>query len=247
MTIKNLAIISLLLVSTVGSAKQIVVAVIDTGISSYYKNKKFLCKEGHKDFTGTGLNDTHGHGTHISGLIHQEVMNLHILYQPDISSVINSVDPNYCQLIIKFYDSGSNSINSEINAVNYAIEKKVDIINISAGGFDIDSLEKAAIKRALDAGIIIVAAAGNEGVSLEKRPYYPASYDSRIIVVGSLISANKRSKFSNYSTKVNSWEIGTNLISFGIDGKAKSMSGTSQATAVKSGKIVRKMLHLGHY
>ena len=52
-------------------SKTLVVAVIDTGIDAQAFNRHVLCKTGHKDFTGTGIQDRHGHGTHISGLIDQ--------------------------------------------------------------------------------------------------------------------------------------------------------------------------------
>src|SRR5690606_17888997 len=91
----RLLLLSLLLFATnVTVAKPIIIAVIDTGISDKLKDGKFLCKMGHKDFTGTGLNDVHGHGTHVSGLIHQ-----HAAKTADWNK-----SANYCQVILKYWD-----------------------------------------------------------------------------------------------------------------------------------------------
>ena len=69
-------------------------------------------------------------------------------------------------------------------------------------------------------------------------------YDKRIYIVGNLVKKDSRSiaNTSNYGEPVNTWEVGTNVLSR-LPGKSFGfMTGTSQATAVKTGKIVREML-----
>lgn len=58
-------------------------------------------------------------------------------------------------------------------------------------------------------------------------------YDKRIVVVGNKDSFGTRIKSSNYGKLVNRWEIGENQEAYGI-----TLTGTSQATAVATGKLI---------
>ena len=239
------------------AARPIIVAVIDTGINPTLAKSNVLCKFGHRDFTQTSLTDTVGHGSHISGLIDQyvkdDVLDEH-------KTVTIATKPNYCQVIIKFYDSNMpkdmTTTATMIKAIRWAIDINVDVINISAGGELPNSEESDLVRTALDKGIKIVAAAGNDGCelgtfSLKKVGlnfktvqcrYYPAMYDQRITVVGNLCSDMTRAPSSNYGFYVNSWENGVDRTSYGVGSSLNISSGTSQATAIKTGKIVRSLL-----
>lgn len=239
-----LAILSISVPVLAQAKKPIIVAVIDTGITDDLRNASFLCKTGHKDFTNTGLTDRHGHGTHVSGIIDQNVKGIKLNSFHDIPKLLLE-SANYCQVILKYFDpkSFSNGYN-EVRAINYAVDIHVDVINISAGGNDYSKDEDVAIKRALQAGIKIVVAAGNEksDISLRGKHFYPASLSPKLIIVGNLDSNNGIAPSSNYGSDVNSWEYGTNVISLAGAKRVATMTGTSQACAVKSGKIVREML-----
>lgn len=198
------------------------VAVIDTGLDlSDSRFKKVLCKEGHKDFTGTGIKDTHGHGTHVAGLIKQY-----------------AGDSNYCMLIYKYYVQDIDCRNSEMNALNEAIKQGASIINFSGGGQGFQIQEYITIMSNMD--VKFVVAAGNDGKSLdESYSYYPASYNlSNIIIVGSYNYSNHRAEYSNYGSNV-IWEIGSNVLSTLPDGKMGYMSGTSMAAPIHTGKMIR--------
>jgi subtilisin family serine protease len=237
-------VISLIfLLSQIVLAKQIKVAIIDTGISKTMLNSPILCKTGHKSFADDSIVDNSNHGTHISSLIDQNAKNFFI-GKDGSDDKLASITIDYCQLIIKFYDPTSKSdfLKNTIKAFEYAIEQKVDIINYSAGGTDPSEEERKAVIKALDAGIIVVAAAGNEKSDLSKQGYYPALYDSRIIVVGNLESSKQIAKSSNFGTRVNDWEIGTNILGKLRDGNYGYMTGTSQAAAIKTGNLIRQMV-----
>jgi len=226
------------------NTKQIKVAIIDTGIDEMLLSKPVYCNEGHKDFTNTGLNDRHGHGTHISGIVDQYVKDVIFNYKLP-SSRIDNVVVNYCQIIIKFYDvkaSNQDNLENTIKAFKWAISQNVDVINYSGGGNDSSPEEKKVIIEALNKGIKIVAAAGNEHANLSKKPFYPAMYDKRIYVVGNLTQDRSPATSSNYGNEVTYWEIGTNVLSRLPNGIYGIMTGTSQATAVKTGKLIREML-----
>jgi subtilisin family serine protease len=198
------------------------VAVIDTGIDSSVGH---ICETGHKDFSSTSLQDEVGHGTHVAGLI-----------------IKNAANSDYCLINIKFYNkkyTGAQNVKSMISSLQYAIDQKVDYINISGGGPQAEKEEQKLIQKALDMGIKIVVAAGNEGSDLSQNcNFFPACYDSRLYVVGNLEENGSISGSSNYGRIVNYWQHGTNVISNLPNNKVGRMSGTSQAAAIFTGKLL---------
>lgn len=244
----------------VKTQRLIKVAVIDTGLDLPLFDKSWVCKTGHKDFTGGDLDDHHGHGTHVSGTIDQYAKNVFLNADDEKQKDLDNIETSYCQIILKYYDPtrpNSNNLENTISALHWAIEQNVDIINYSGGGLEFSDREKEAIEEALDKGIKVVVAAGNERSDIEQQPYYPAAYDSRIIAVGSLSETTKcesnlavhysghsgcRLPSSNYGKSIVNWELGSNIYSRLPGLKYGNMTGTSQAAAVRSGKIVRQLL-----
>jgi major intracellular serine protease len=226
--------------------RPIIVAIIDTGINPSLGDKISLCRFGHKDFSGYGLEDHNNHGSHIAGIVDA--------YAKGIKQSNTETKANYCQVILKFYENGNGDTNdhlvSEREALRYAINLKVDIINMSISGPGADAEEEKLIKEALDKGIKIVVAAGNEGHELDadipSHTSYPAMYDDSEYVVGNLGKDRKPASSSNYGKAVNIWEFGQEVISFCKDGNLCYMSGTSQAAAIRTGKIIRSMLRQRH-
>lgn len=215
--------------------KTVVIAVIDSGFTfSNNTNNVRLCNFGHKDFssikkfdnryTETPVptdSDKNLHGTNIAGLIQ------------DFAGYAN-----YCMVILKYYDpkaTGQQNLDSSVAAVKYATDIKADYINYSGGGQLSDETENAAVKTFLDKGGRIIAAAGNESESSEVAPFYPAMSDPRIISVGSTDMQGNRLPSSNYGLKVTRWEVGYKMKAFGI-----RLTGTSQAAAITTGKMIRK-------
>lgn len=211
------------------------IAVIDTGFG--YKDMgheaKHLCKFGHRNFSsnsdtseayGTKMPipvDHHGHGTNIVGVIEKYAGNV-----------------NYCIVIIKFYDPTvpfANNLQNTVKAFKYAKALKVDIVNYSAGGLEFSQEEKQVVTEYLNSGGRLIAAAGNESADVEKKPYYPAMYDKRIVRVGNMNSDGSIAHSSNFGKGVSRWEPGTQT-AFGIQ-----EVGTSQAAAVATGKIIKSI------
>ena len=103
---------------------------------------------------------------------------------------------------------GEGGVSEVIRAIDYAIANGADIINFSFVGFGRSQALYDAIKRAYNAGIIIVAAAGNErengiGGSLDNSPMYPVCYDrnndeNMIIGVAATDAMDQKTTFSNY-------------------------------------------------
>ena len=150
--------------------KRIKIAVIDTGIADYLANNgKLLCKTGSKDFTHTGLNDTHGHGTNVVGLIDQYAKDMPMDEGFTEQQILN-VDADFCFIVLKYFDPrapGQDNLKNEILALKHAISMNVDIINFSGGGTEKSEQESALIRQALDKKIIVVVAAGNEYTNID--------------------------------------------------------------------------------
>lgn len=256
---------------TIEKRPKVVVAVIDTGIDESLMSQPWICKYGHKDFTGAGLKDNHGHGTHIAGLVEQYAKGVVFNIGKNTSKDIDNASADFCVIIIKYYDPkrpNSDNLANTIASFKWAIDQKVDIINYSGGGTSFSKEEYEVVEMALNKGIKFVAAAGNERSDIDKNKYYPAMYDDRIIRVGNLVSDKVTTKVvtslhleglklvpkeetvierdiassSNYGKSINTWEIGTKVLSRLPTKSWGYMTGTSQATAIKSGKIVREML-----
>lgn len=163
-------------INSIPFTKEVKVAILDTGVSS--DGKRIL--DG-KNFsaTGNGTADDNGHGSSISKLI------------------LNNTSDLVKILPVKVMDStGHGTLLSLYQGIEYAIEQKVDIINISlATGAKDTSLITKAINDAHNAGIKVVAAAGNDSMNVSY--FAPANIDS-VITVAAVTKENNRAHYSNY-------------------------------------------------
>jgi major intracellular serine protease len=202
------------------------IAIIDTGLDlNDPRFTKVLCPESHIDFTGKGITDYNGHGTHVAGLIKQY-----------------AGDHGYCMVIIKYYneaDSGERNYFAMINALSIIAQLKVDFVNISGGGTEYWEYEKILIES--NPNTTFVVAAGNDGKWLGKHHFFPCSYNVlNMICVGS-ISRYGRTKFTNYGKVVTAWENGLYVKSTLPNGYGY-MTGTSMSTAIRTGKLVKERI-----
>ncbi len=105
-------------------------------------------------------------------------------------------------------DKGEGKIGDVIRAIDYATNNGADIINLSFVNFNYSDGLAEAIDRAHKAGVMIVAAAGNEqtggeGYNIDKTPIYPACYDgksgeNKVIGVVATDALDQKSRFSSY-------------------------------------------------
>lgn len=111
---------------------------------------------------------------------------------------------------LKVLDSnGKGRLSDVVKAIDYAVNNGADIINLSLVSFKYNETMQEAIARANKAGVIIVAAAGNEkasgqGYDVDKTPIYPACYDGRLIGENMVIGVaatdalDQKTPFSSY-------------------------------------------------
>jgi serine protease len=169
----------------------VTVAIIDTGVSKVPDLAKTEFVAGY-DFVNdkTAADDDNGHGTHVAGTVAQSTNNNYgvagIAYEAKIMP------------LKVLSGSGGGTISDIAEAIRFAADNKADIINMSLGGGGESQVMKDAIDYAYNKGVVIIAAAGNEGNSSAS---YPARY-AHVIGVGATDAQGEHAAFSNYGAGV---------------------------------------------
>ncbi len=201
------------------------VGIVDTGIDLDHPDLKDNIKGSYNAISSRKSgNDDNGHGTHVAGIIGAAKNSI---------GVVGMV-PNADLYAIKVLDStGNGYISDIIEGIEWAVKNNMDILNMSFGTTtDSQSLHDAVIK-ASQAGIIMVAAAGNNYGGVCE---YPANY-AEVISVGAIDRSGNIADFSAIKG-VDTWAPGVGNYSTGIDGGYVEMDGTSMATPHWVGKEI---------
>lgn len=187
-------------------AKPVVVAVIDTGLDWNHKNISWSNiwrnpkPAGDKDsaYRGDIIGwdffdhdskpwDYDGHGTMVAGIIAGSW---------DDKSGIAGVNPLAQLMILKAVNNFGHSRASYIaEAITYAADHGARVINLSVGGKETTKVEQAAIDYAYAKGVVIVVAAGNEGINSSK---YGIAGSDKVLTVASTGFDDQRLGFSNW-------------------------------------------------
>jgi subtilisin family serine protease len=180
------------------------------------------------------------HGTHVAGTI---------------GGKTTGVSKNVTMISLKFLE-GSGNIANAVKAVDYLTDLKIrhnlNIVasNNSWGGDGYSQALADAITRAERAGILFIAAAGNDNVNLDLNPKYPAAYNlPNVITVGATNEQGSKAWFSNYGTSVEVTAPGTNIYSTVLSPTVPNSgyayyNGTSMATPhVTGAAVLYKSLH----
>ncbi|MBD2603794.1 S8 family serine peptidase [Scytonema hofmannii FACHB-248] len=232
------------------SGKNVVVAVIDTGVDYTHAdlNDNIWINSG--EIFGNGIDDDRngyvddiigwdfvsndyapmdyeGHGTHVAGIIAAEnngYGTIGVAYNAKIMP-IRVLDEN-----------GSGSYNNIARGIVYAADNGADVINLSLGGGYSSALEQA-IKYATQKGAVVVMAAGNEGAY---KPTNPAALATNYgIAVGAIDYDRYVADFSNWAGDNSNLNYvvapGVDIYSTVPGNKYKFMDGTSMATPYVSG------------
>lgn len=178
--------------------------------------------------------DDNGHGTHCAGIIGAE---------GDNGEGIAGINWHVKIMPLKFLGRGGfGSVDDAIEAINYAIDRKnhgvnVRIISASWGSRQKSQALEDTIRAAGEAGILFVAAAGNDGSNNDRRPHYPSNYDlPNVISVAALDRNDELAGFSNFGVKtVHIAAPGKDILSTWLGDNYREASGTSMATPYVSG------------
>ncbi len=138
-------------------------------------------------------------------------------------------------------EEGRGLSSDAIECINYAIEHGADVINASYGSDSGSSIVTAAIRRARDADIIFVAAAGNDGEDLDISSAFPANYlIDNIVSVANSTRLGDLSTTSNYGSGIVDLAApGSNILSLSASGNNATLlaSGTSMAAPMVTGAV----------
>lgn len=209
----------------------VVVAVVDTGVDASHPDLAGRVRGG-VDLVnpGTPPDDPNGHGTLVAGVIAAVLGN-------GVGGV--GVAPQASILPVRVLDSGGTGSSQDVaEGIRWATRNGADVINLSlaeapglvggTGGI-IGSDVEAAISEAHAAGVVVVAAAGNEGRTTT--PYAP---ETPVIVVGAANRQNQVWPHSNRDGRT-LFAPGVEIISTYIQGGYARADGTSFAAPVVSG------------
>ncbi|MCX5151328.1 type VII secretion-associated serine protease mycosin [Streptomyces sp. NPDC048550] len=177
------------------NGKPVRVAVIDTGVDRANPQLSGAIDVGAgKDLIdpkgGDGTTDTVGHGTKVAGLI---------AARPQEGTGFVGLAPDSTIIPIRQNDGqGKGNALSLGQAIDHAVSKGAQVINISQdtdAPLTADSELGKAVQRAIDAKVVVVASAGNDGMSGEKHRTYPAAFPG-VLAVASSDRNNERAAFS---------------------------------------------------
>jgi membrane-anchored mycosin MYCP len=189
----------------------VTVAVIDTGVDKDNSQIRPALSPGGKDFVGksNGTTDVNGHGTRVAGII---------AARKAPGTGFSGIAPKAKILPLRYTGSEDPEEKGDsgtmVEAIDYAVSKKVDIINISSDTADKKSNPdlQAAVQKAVAAGILVVAAAGNDGANGKLEYTYPASYEG-VLAVAASDRNNERAFFSQSGRFVGIAAPGVGMVS----------------------------------
>ncbi|MBM3267090.1 MAG: S8 family serine peptidase [Candidatus Sericytochromatia bacterium] len=209
-----------------GGDSAVKVAVIDTGVDYRHEDLSDgrVIKGGNfADRTDDPMDDM-GHGSHVAGTVGATADNARGVAGVAYKSTILAV-----KVLGK---DGSGTVEGIAEGITKSVEMGARVINMSLGGPQSSQTLEEAVGAARKAGVIVVAAAGNDG---NQDNTYPAAYPG-VLAVGATDQQDSRARFSNYGPFVKIAAPGVDILS-SAEGTYKVHSGTSMASPHVAGAI----------
>lgn len=235
-----------------------VVAVIDTGVDYNHEDLKDNMWINPREIAGNSIDDDsngyvddvyginaingsgnpiddNGHGTHCSGTIAGRGNN---------GIGVTGVSWRSKIIAVKFLSSSGGTSSDAVEAIDYVTNLKlrgedITLSSNSWGGQGWDPYIEQAITRAKNAGLLFVAAAGNDAINIDNTSYFPGGSDlENVITVGAIANGGSLANFSNFGvSKVDISAPGVSIVSTWLGGGYHSISGTSMATPHVAGAL----------
>ena len=206
------------------NADPVRVAIVDTGISATHPDLAANIKGGYNAINTTkSWNDDNGHGSHVAGTV---------------AALNNSIGvigagPAVDLLAVKVLSrSGSGFTSDVIEGIQWAMNNNAQVINLSLGSSSGSQAMHDAIIAAYNAGVVIVAAAGNSGAAVG----FPAAYPETI-AVSATDSNNLLASFSSRGPEIDLAAPGVSILSTYKGTGYATLSGTSMAAPHVTGAV----------
>ena len=211
----------------------VTVAVIDSGIDLQHLafQESLSAPDTWRDFyaddaapqeEGVFGEGAYGHGTNVAGIVLQvapaaKIMPLRVLGA-----------------------DGSGDVVMVAQAIDWAVARGADVINLSLGSSESSRVVDRALERAAASGVLVISSAGNENASAITYPASAASskgLDDTSVSVGSVDLTDLKSGFSNYAPNLKMVAPGENVYAPAPDDQMAAWSGTSMAAPMVSGSV----------
>ncbi|MEW9553446.1 S8 family serine peptidase [Nonomuraea sp. NPDC050783] len=224
----------------------VTVAVLDSGVDPAHRDLTGSVRVG-RDFTAganpPGVPPRRLHGTYMASLIAGHG------HGPDgkrgIIGVAPEADVLSVRVILEEEEPGFREFNTAerfedvvARGIRYAVDEGADVINMSISKELATPAERAAVRYAISKGVVLVAAAGNDGDRKSRGDYAPYSYPAAfpgVVAVGATDRRLRRAAFSNWNSSVQVAAPGVDIMGAGPGGAYWVGKGTSQAAALVSG------------
>lgn len=201
------------------------VAIMDTGIDAKHPELQDRVLPGY-DFINKSaqVGDSHGHGTHVSGVIGARWDN-----KIGIAGINREVSLIPIRVVP---DNGDETDSNLIEGFEFAVAQGARVANCSFGKAVSSQAVGDVIEAAGQKGLLVVVAAGNDGQNNNSHAAFPANFrTSNMVVVAASTSSGNRANFSNFGlTKVDVAAPGAAVLSTITGGGYASWDGTSMAT-----------------
>jgi subtilisin family serine protease len=196
--------------------------IIDTGINYSHVDFEGRAEPGY-DFEGRDGSDCHSHGTHVAGTVGGKT------YGVAKGVKLVSIRTMRCD--------GSGSTSGVVAGLDWMVKNgsKPGVVNMSIGGSSSLSMDTA-MRAAINAGFVIVAAAGNQG---DDACNYSPPRVEEAITVGSTMTDDSKRLTSNYGSCVDLFAPGTSIVSasYSSNTGTATKSGTSMAAPHVAGAV----------
>jgi len=175
---------------------------------------------------GTASNTNFTHGTHCAGIVAATTNN-------NIGVASIGFNIKYIAVKCKLNSTSGSSIEAAMEGVQYALTTPARIISMSWGGLGASSVEQLVFDYAYLQGVVLIAAAGNNG---NQTPFYPANYD-HVLAIGNTTTTDARSTSSNYGNWIDLMAPGTTIYNClaGSNSSYGNQTGTSMACPLVAG------------
>lgn len=205
-----------------GGGPATVIAVLDSGADMDHADLQAAIAWGSDPYgNDDDPTDVHGHGSHCSGIVAARAGN----------GVGMAGAAGSCRLAIYRCGNSAFPTSDLLLAIDDAVARGARVLSLSWGSSWPNPALKTALLEAVDAGCVVVAAAGNDGVNA---PFYPAAWPE-ILGVASSDPFDQRSAFSNFGSWVHLAAPGQSILSCWKTGGYATLSGTSMACPLVAG------------